>query len=54
MRWKIAELIDLVEMEVRELLKKLQVPGRRCAGGPRLGAGRAERRSPVGSARSTS
>ena len=28
-----AELLDLVELEVRELLTKLPVPGRRSAGG---------------------
>ena len=43
------ELIDLVEMEVRELLTEVQVPGRRSAGDSRLGAGRVERRSAVGS-----
>ena len=31
------ELLDLVELEVRDLLKTLQVPGRRGAGDPRLG-----------------
>ena len=44
-----AELIDLVEMEVRELLIEVPVPGRRCAGDSRLGSGRVERRSAVGS-----
>ena len=44
------ELLDLVELEVRELLKTLPVPGRRCAGGAAVGAGRAERRSEVGKA----
>ncbi len=44
------ELLDLVELEVRELLKTLSVPGRRCAGGALVGAGRAERRSQVGKA----
>ncbi len=43
------ELIDLVEMEVRELLSQVQLPGRRSAGGTRLGAGSVERRSAVGS-----
>ena len=43
-----AELLDLVELEVRELLSKLSVPGRRSAGGPRFGSRRAERRSAVG------
>ena len=43
------ELIDLVEMEVRELLVEVSVPGRRRAGNSRLGAGRAERRATVGS-----
>ena len=32
------ELLDLVELEVRELLKTLQVPGRRHPGHPRVGA----------------
>ena len=32
------ELLDLVELEVRELLSSLQVPGRRHADHPRLGA----------------
>ena len=32
------ELLDLVEMEVRELLTQVQVPGRRHADHPRLGA----------------
>ena len=39
------ELIDLVEMEVRELLVEVPVPGRRRAGDSRLGSGRAERRA---------
>ena len=43
------ELIDLVEMEVRELLSQVQLPGRRSAGGTRLGTGCVERRSAVGS-----
>ena len=43
------ELTDLVEMEVRELLVEVPVPGRRRAGDSRLGSGRAERRSQVGS-----
>ena len=43
------ELVDLVEMEVRELLTQVRVPGRRCAGDSRLGAGRVEWRSAVGS-----
>ena len=39
------ELLDLVELEVRELLKIVRVPGRRHSGGPRLGAeGAGERR----------
>ena len=32
------ELLDLVEMELRELLVEVQVPGRRHADHPRLGA----------------
>ena len=43
------ELIDLVEMEVRELLSKYQFPGDDAAGDSRLGAVGAERRSGVGS-----
>ena len=42
------ELLDLVELEVRELLTELRVPGRRPAGGAGVGAGRAERRAGVG------
>ncbi len=42
------ELIDLVEMEVRELLGSTS-SRRRRAGDSRLGAGRVERRSAVGS-----
>ncbi len=42
------ELLDLVELEVRELLKQLPVPGRRSAGGAGIGAGRVERRAAVG------
>jgi elongation factor Tu len=45
------ELIDLVEMEVRELLVQVQVPGRRSAGDSRLGPGRAEWRAQVGKAK---
>ena len=44
------ELLDLVELEVRELLKSYQVSRRRCAGDPAVGAGGAERRSQVGEA----
>jgi len=33
------ELIDLVEMEVRELLSKYNFPGDESAGNSRLGAG---------------
>ena len=43
------ELIDLVEMEVRELLSQVQLPWRRRTGDPRFGAGCVERRSAVGS-----
>ena len=32
------ELLDLVELEVRELLVQVRVPGRRHPGHPRLGA----------------
>ena len=32
------ELLDLVEMELRELLDKYELPGRRHADHPRLGA----------------
>ncbi len=42
------ELIELVEMEVRELLSKYDYPRRRHPDHPRLGAGRAEWRSQVG------
>ena len=44
------ELLDLVELEVRELLKSLQISWRRCAGDPAVGVGCAERGSQVGSA----
>ena len=43
------ELTDLVEMEVRELLVEVPVPGRRRSGDPWIGPGRVERRSQVGS-----
>ena len=43
------ELTDLVEMEVRELLVEVPVPGRRRSGDSRIGPGRVERRSQVGS-----
>ena len=39
------ELLDLVELEVRELLKTYELPGRRHPGGPRLGAQGAAGRS---------
>jgi elongation factor Tu len=42
------ELLELVELEVRELLTKLSVPGRRPAGDPGERAGRVERRAGVG------
>ena len=42
------ELLELVELEVRELLKSYQFPGDTIAGDSRLGAGRAERRREVG------
>ena len=38
------ELVDLVELEVRELLTSLRLPRQRHPGGPRLGAQGAERR----------
>ena len=44
------ELLELVELEVRELLKTLSVPRRRCAGDQAVRSGRTERRSQVGSA----
>ena len=42
------ELLDLVELEVRELLKKYEFPGDDNAGGAGVGAGRVERRAAVG------
>ena len=39
------ELLDLVELEMRELLSSLRFPGRRHPGGPGLGAGGAGRAS---------
>ncbi|MFN8000282.1 MAG: hypothetical protein U0X75_04610 [Acidobacteriota bacterium] len=42
------ELLDLVELEVRELLSKYEFPGRRNPDHPRLGAECAERRSGMG------
>ena len=48
------ELLDLVELEVRELLTKLPVSGRRSAGGAGIGAGGAERGSRSGRRRSWS
>ena len=52
------ELLDLVELEVRELLTQVQLPGRRHAGHPRLraqgarGARRPGRRRPTRRSRS--
>ena len=37
------ELLDLVELEVRELLEQVQLPGRRHAGHPRLARSRRSR-----------
>ena len=48
-----AELLDLVELEVRELLSKYQFPGDDLPVMPCVGAGRAERRSRSGKRRST-
>ena len=42
------ELLELVELEVRELLTKLRFPGDDLPGDPGQRAGRAERRSEVG------
>ena len=42
------ELLELVELEVRELLKTVSVSGGHDSGDSRLGAGRAERRREVG------
>ena len=42
------ELLELVELEVRELLKTYQFPGRHGAGDSRIGAGSAEWRGEVG------
>ncbi len=42
------ELIELVEMEVRELSEQVRLPRRRHTDHPRLCTGRAERRSEVG------
>ncbi len=44
-----AELLELVELEVRELLSSYQFPGRRHSGRARQRARRIERRSQVGS-----
>ena len=44
------ELLDLVELEVRELLKSLQVSGRRCAGDSAVGSGGVKWRREVGEA----
>ena len=43
------ELIELVEMEVRELLSKYDFPGDDVPDHPRVRSGRAERRGEVGS-----
>ena len=43
-----AELLELVELEVRELLKSYQFPGDSIAGRARLGAAGLERRREVG------
>ena len=45
-----AELLDLVELEVRELLKSYQFPGDDHSGGASLRSGRVERGSQVGEA----
>jgi elongation factor Tu len=42
------EMLDLVEMEVRELLNKYKFDGRQRAGHPRRGAAGAARRGEVG------
>ena len=42
------ELLDLVELEVRELLDQLSVPGRRSPGGSGVGSRRAEWRAAMG------
>ena len=42
------ELLELVEMDVRELLSQYDYPGRRHPDHPRLCAGRAEGRAEVG------
>jgi len=42
------ELLELVELEVRELLTKYQFPRRRSAGGAGERVGRIERRGEVG------
>jgi len=44
------ELLELVELEVRELLKSYKFPGDDRSGGSGLGSGRAERRREVGEA----
>ena len=43
-----AELLELVELEVRELLKSYQFPGDSIADGARFGVAGAERRREVG------
>ena len=48
------ELLELVELEVRELLKLYQFPGDDDSGDPRIGAGGVERGREVGEVRSTS
>ena len=45
------ELLDLVELEVRDLLKFYEFPGRRDAGDPGIGAGGVERGAAVGEGR---
>ena len=48
------EILELVELEVRELLSRVRVPGRRPPGRPRLGAQGARGRRRVGRASSSS
>jgi translation elongation factor EF-Tu-like GTPase len=42
------ELLELVELEVRELLDQLRIPGQRSAGSQGQRAGRVEQRREVG------